>query len=79
MDALLAEVSGPAMGGVVTFTGVVRNQARGAEIDHLEYEAYAPMAERELRKIRDAIARAGRRCASRSRTASGGSRSARRR
>jgi len=55
MDALLAEVSGPMMGGVVTFTGIVRNQARGAEIDHLEYEAYAPMAERELRKIRDAV------------------------
>ena len=29
MDALLAEVSAPTMGGVVTFTGIVRNQARG--------------------------------------------------
>jgi len=56
MDALLAEVSGAAMGGVVTFTGVVRNQARGAEIDHLEYEAYAPMAEKEMRKIVGAVA-----------------------
>jgi molybdopterin synthase catalytic subunit len=56
LDALLAEVSGPEMGGVVTFTGVVRNQARGAEIDHLEYEAYAPMAEKEMRKIHDAVA-----------------------
>lgn len=56
MDALLAEVGGPSMGGVVTFTGVVRNQARGSEIDHLEYEAYAPMAEKEMRKIVEAIA-----------------------
>lgn len=56
MDALLAEVCGPEMGGVVTFTGVVRNQARGAEIDHLEYEAYAPMAEKEMRKICGAAA-----------------------
>lgn len=56
MDALLAEVTGPEMGGVVTFTGMVRNEARGAEIDHLEYEAYAPMAERELRGIRDEAA-----------------------
>jgi molybdopterin converting factor subunit 1 len=56
LDALLAEVSGPDMGGVVTFTGVVRNQARGSEIDHLEYEAYGPMAEKEMRKIRDAAA-----------------------
>jgi len=51
LDALLREVTGPEMGGVVTFTGVVRNHARGETIDHLEYEAYAPMAEKELRKI----------------------------
>ncbi|MCP4004764.1 MAG: molybdenum cofactor biosynthesis protein MoaE [bacterium] len=53
MDELLAEVSGPEMGGVVTFTGVVRNIARGEEIDHLEYEAYVPMATKEMRKIVD--------------------------
>src|SRR5262245_4681965 len=29
LDALLAEVTGPEMGGVVTFTGIVRNHARG--------------------------------------------------
>ena len=51
LDALVREVSGPEMGGLVTFTGVVRNHARGESIDHLEYEAYAPMAEKELRKI----------------------------
>jgi molybdopterin synthase catalytic subunit len=55
LDALLREVTSPAMGGVVTFTGVVRNRARGESIDHLEYEAYAPMAEKELRKIADAV------------------------
>jgi len=55
MDVLLDEVSGPTMGGVVTFTGIVRNQARGAEIDHLEYEAYVPMAMSELRKITAAV------------------------
>jgi len=55
LDALLREVTGPEMGGVVTFTGVVRNRARGEAIDHLEYEAYAPMAEKELRKIVDAV------------------------
>ncbi len=55
LDALLREVVSPAMGGVVTFTGVVRNRARGESIDHLEYEAYAPMAEKELRKISDAV------------------------
>ncbi len=51
LDALLAEVTGPEIGGVVTFTGVVRNHARGESIERLEYEAYAPMAEKEMRKI----------------------------
>ena len=55
LDALLREVGGPEMGGVVTFTGIVRNNARGEAIDHLEYEAYAPMAEKEMRKIVDAV------------------------
>lgn len=55
LDALLREVAGPEMGGVVTFTGVVRNNARGEAIDHLEYEAFAPMAEKEMRKIVDAV------------------------
>jgi len=51
LDALVREVSGPEMGGLVTFTGIVRNHARGESIERLEYEAYAPMAEKELRKI----------------------------
>jgi molybdopterin synthase catalytic subunit len=51
MDALLAEVEGPEFGGIATFTGVVRNQSRGEDIEHLEYEAYEPMAEGEMRKI----------------------------
>lgn len=55
LDALLREVGGPEMGGVVTFTGIVRNNARGEAIDHLDYEAYAPMAEKEMRKIVDAV------------------------
>ncbi len=51
MDALLARVLGPDCGGVVTFSGVVRNRARDQVIEHLEYEAYGPMAEKELEKI----------------------------
>jgi molybdopterin synthase catalytic subunit len=51
LDALLAEVEAPESGGVVTFTGVVRNHSRGEAIEHLEYEAYEPMAEAEMRKI----------------------------
>ncbi len=51
MDALLERVVGPDCGGIVTFSGVVRNRARGEAIDHLVYEAYAPLAEKELRMI----------------------------
>jgi molybdopterin synthase catalytic subunit len=49
--AVVARVSGPGMGGIVTFVGAVRDRARGHEIRHLEYEAYPGMAEREMEKI----------------------------
>jgi len=42
-------------GGVVTFIGVVRNQNRGKQVVHLEYEAYDEMALGEMRKIGDEI------------------------
>jgi len=51
IGALVARVSGPGIGGIVTFLGAVRDRARGREIEHLEYEAYAGMAEREMAKI----------------------------
>ena len=51
LDALLAQVGGTDCGGIVTFTGVVRDHSRGHAIDHLEYEAYVPMAEREMKHI----------------------------
>jgi molybdopterin synthase catalytic subunit len=44
------------MGGIVTFLGAVREQARGQSIRHLEYEAYAGMAEREMDKIAATVA-----------------------
>jgi molybdopterin synthase catalytic subunit len=56
LDALIAQVSGPDCGGVVTFTGVVRDRSRGQAIDHLEYDAYVPMAEQEMERIRAAVA-----------------------
>lgn len=51
LDAVVAAVSGAESGGVVTFTGQVRNQTRGRRVLRLEYEAYAPMAERVLAQI----------------------------
>jgi molybdopterin synthase catalytic subunit len=50
-------VSGPGLGGVVTFTGAVRDATRGRRVVKLEYEAYRPMAERKLAAIGEAIAR----------------------
>ncbi len=51
-----ARVEGPDAGGVVSFVGRVRNQARGHSIEHLVYEAYPEMAEREMEKIVDEAA-----------------------
>lgn len=45
LDALLARVRDPRAGAVVAFQGVTR------EVPALEYEAYAEMAQRELRAI----------------------------
>lgn len=44
-------VLGPASGAVVTFVGTVRDRARGREVIALEYEAYAPAAEKMMVQI----------------------------
>lgn len=51
----VAAVARRAAGGVVTFIGQVREHSRGHTIDHLEYEAYAPMAIKVMRSIADTI------------------------
>ncbi|MAE97139.1 MAG: molybdenum cofactor biosynthesis protein MoaE [Deltaproteobacteria bacterium] len=48
---VVTRVAGPDVGGIVTFVGTVRNASRGKDIEHLEYEAYPGMAEREMDKI----------------------------
>ncbi len=45
LDPLVARVSDPRAGAVVTFLGVTR------QVPHLDYEAYVPMAEREMERI----------------------------
>lgn len=50
---LLAAVDHPTCGAIVTFCGIVRNHHQGRAVDHLEYEAYEPMA---LAKIEAIIA-----------------------
>lgn len=58
IDVTLTEaaVSHPGAGAVVSFSGVVRDNNRGEQVTHLEYEAYEPMARAELRRIAGEVA-----------------------
>ena len=49
--ALMDEVRTDASGAVVLFTGTVRNHHKGLKVESLTYEAYGPMAEREMGRI----------------------------
>lgn len=49
--ALEEKVSGVHNGAVLTFVGQARKYSRGRETAWLEYDAYAPMAEKMMRKI----------------------------
>ncbi|HEV2148159.1 MAG TPA: molybdenum cofactor biosynthesis protein MoaE [Longimicrobiaceae bacterium] len=49
--ALLRDTVAPSDGAALLFWGVVRNEHGGRPVSHLEYEAYAPMAEAKLREI----------------------------
>jgi molybdopterin converting factor subunit 1 len=51
LDRCVAAVSGPGMGGVVTFSGAVRRDSRGLTVERLEYEAYGAMAVTEMRRL----------------------------
>jgi molybdopterin synthase catalytic subunit len=44
-------VIGPEIGGLVTFSGTVRNHARGRRVTALDYEAYDDVAEKLLARI----------------------------
>jgi MoaE-MoaD fusion protein len=54
---LVRFVEAPEMGAVVTFSGNVRNHHRGRKVEYLEYDAYRPMAEKELRRVAEEAAR----------------------
>jgi molybdopterin synthase catalytic subunit len=53
--AVEALVASDDAGAICTFTGTVRNHARGREVIALDYEAYVPAAEKQLRVIGDEI------------------------
>ena len=49
--AIVAEVMAPANGALSLFIGTVRNVNEGRAVDGIEYNAYAPMAEREMASL----------------------------
>ncbi len=51
LDAAVAEVADDGAGAIATFTGTVRRQSRGREVQYLEYEAYTEMAEGVMAQI----------------------------
>lgn len=50
-----AAVAATDTGATVTFTGTVRDHARGQAVTALDYEAYAPAAEKMLARVADEI------------------------
>ena len=51
LDAVVRAVEGPGAGAVATFLGLVRDHNLGRRVLYLEYEAYAPLAEKALSRI----------------------------
>lgn len=49
--ALLAAVADPAAGASVVFLGTTRNENAGRKVVRLEYEAFAGMATKEMRRL----------------------------
>lgn len=54
---VVARVKHQGAGGLVTFTGAVRERSRGKDIERLEYEAYGSMAVRTMDEIARRIER----------------------
>ena len=53
VEAVLRAVEGPGAGAVTTFVGLVRDHNQGRKVLWLDYEAYAPLAEKALAIIVD--------------------------
>jgi molybdopterin synthase catalytic subunit len=51
LDALLADVQGPELGGTCIFLGTVRNGPEESGVTEIEYSAYDGMAEAEIERI----------------------------
>jgi molybdopterin synthase catalytic subunit len=54
---VVGSVADTAAGAIAVFAGTTRKSFEGKAVRHLEYEAYAPLAERTLEEIGTEIAR----------------------
>lgn len=60
LEGIRASVTDPRAGAVVLFEGCARDHHDGRAVEELAYEAFGPMAERELTALRqEAMARFG--------------------
>jgi MoaE-MoaD fusion protein len=57
LAAVVSEVADERAGAIATFTGTTRRTSRGRTVLHLEYEAYAGMAEKTMAEIADGLKR----------------------
>jgi len=57
VNAVLKRVSHPQAGGVVIFLGTVRDNSRSRHVKFLEYEAYKPMAIKEMNRVAEEAGR----------------------
>lgn len=55
VDEVRNRVSNPAVGAVVSFSGIVRGTNAGRKVRYLEYETYPEMAELTLAQVADEI------------------------
>jgi molybdopterin synthase catalytic subunit/molybdopterin converting factor small subunit len=53
--AVLAEVEDVRAGGIASFVGTVRDESRGRQVLHLEYEAYEEMAEEVMAELAERL------------------------
>jgi molybdopterin synthase catalytic subunit/molybdopterin converting factor small subunit len=51
LDAVVDEVRSDHAGAIATFVGTTRVESRGRTVEHLDYEAYAGMAEKVMAEI----------------------------
>jgi molybdopterin synthase catalytic subunit len=55
LDEVVAAVRFPGAGGIAVFLGVVRDHHAGKPVARLDYEAYVPLANKEIARILDGL------------------------